>query len=107
MGFGTKRRRWIQECISSSYFSILSNRSPKGFFLANWGLRQWESLSPFLLVIVGEVFIMMAMAAGNAGLIRGFKVAADAPIISHLQFADDTLIFCEANEGFIKNVTAI
>lgn len=82
MGFGTKRRRWIQECISSSYFSILSNRLPKGFFLAKWGLRQWDSLSPFLLVIVGEVFIMMAMSAGNAGLIRGFKVEQQMLLLS-------------------------
>ena len=47
------------------------------------------------------------MKAENQNLISGFRVAKTAPSISHLQFADDTLIFCEAKEDQIKNVKAI
>ena len=47
------------------------------------------------------------MKVENQNLIRGFKVARSAPSISHLQFADDTLIFREANEDQIKNGKAI
>lgn len=42
----------------------------------------------------------------SAYLIKGFKVFVSAPPISILQFAIDTLIFCEANEEQIKNVKA-
>ena len=83
------------------------NGSPKGFFQAQRGLRQGDLLSPFLFAIVAEVLSRMAVEAENQNLIRGFRVTGMTPPISHLQFADDTLIFCEANEDQIKNVKAI
>lgn len=91
MGFGIKWRKWIHECVSSAYFPILINGSPKGFFPAQRGLRLGDPLFPFLFTIVGEALSRMVEAISNKGLIRGFKVAHDAPIISHLQYADDTL----------------
>jgi len=43
-----------------------------------------------------EVFTRMIEAASTAGLISGFSVgrANAAMSISHLLFADDTIIFC-------------
>lgn len=45
--------------------------------------------------------------ASSEGLLRGFRVADAAPLVTHLQFADDILIFCEANEEHIRNFKAI
>lgn len=41
------------------------------------------------------------------GLIGGFRVPNVSPIEKHLQFADDTLIVCDANEDQRRNVKAI
>lgn len=49
----------------------------------------------------------MLPAAVRDDLLHGFKLARHGPIISHHQFADDTLILCEANVDQIKNVKAI
>lgn len=48
----------------------------------------------------------MVMVAGDANLIRGFISAPEALFISHLQFADDTVIFYAAEKDQIKNVKA-
>ena len=85
------------ECISSSWFTIVINGSRKGFFPSQRGLRHRDPLSPFLLVIVGEAFSLMLAAAEVGSLIHGFAPAPNSLVISHLQFADGTLIFCDAN----------
>lgn len=41
--------------------------------------------------------------AVEANLIKVFKPAYEAPIISHLQLAVDTIIYCKVNKE-IKNV---
>lgn len=52
----------------------------------------------FLFVIVGEAFSRMIGVAERANLICGFSPAPLAPTVSHLQFANDTIIFCEAHK---------
>ena len=74
------------------------------FFPAQRGMWQGDLLSPFLFVIVAEALSRMVAEAEKQNLIKGFRVNRTAPSISHLQFADDTLIFCEANEDQIRNV---
>lgn len=106
MEFSVKCRKQIHERVSSAYFSILINGSPKGFFPAQRGPRQGDPLFLSLFTIVSEALNWVVEAIGSESLIRGIKVARDAPIISHLKFADDTFIFCEVNGGHIKNVKA-
>ena len=98
MGLGEKWRQWMQGCVSSVCYSILINGSPKGFFPVQRGLRQGDPLSPFPFVIGVEALSRMVKMAANASLIGGFSTADYCPLISHLQLADDTLIFCEANK---------
>lgn len=48
----------------------------------------------------------MVGATSLMGLISGFEPAREPLVVSFLQFADDTLIFCGAEEKEIVNVKA-
>lgn len=59
---------------------------------ANRGLRQGDPLSPFIFTLVGESLNMLVEKAKELGIVKGFKVEPNGPIITHLQFADDRYI---------------
>ena len=109
-GFSEKWRRWISFCISFVRFSILVNDSLCVFFKSSRGIRQGDPLSPLLFVIPMEALSRMIDKASGVGLVSGFHVGGEVsdPLrISHLLFADDTLIFCEASSDNLIYLRAI
>ena len=105
MGFGSQWVRWIKWCISTASFSVLFNGSPTGFFPSSKGLRQGDPLSPYLFVIGMEVLSCLLNRAVEGNYFAGSRIAVgrgEDLVISHLLYADDTLIFCQANMEQLK-----
>jgi hypothetical protein len=100
MGFGEKWQGWIRACISLVHFSILVNGSPAGFFGSSRGLRQGDPLSPLLFLLMMEILSKMLKKMVKGGFITGFKVSGNSieeVSISHLLYADDTMVMCNAD----------
>lgn len=90
---------WIQFCISTVKFSILVNRSLVGFFSPQKGLRQGDPISPFLL--------KTGRRAKELEWIQSFQVGRNPTSsvnVSHLLYADDTLIFCGAERSQVTQL---
>ena len=97
MGFGAKWVNWIKRCITSTSFSVMINGSPEGFFNSTRGLRQGDPLSPYLFVIGMEVFSILVDKVALGGYLSGFNLVSrggEDMQLTHLLFADDTLVFC-------------
>ncbi|XP_026383952.1 uncharacterized protein LOC113279473 [Papaver somniferum] len=107
MGFGDKWRRWIRCCVEYVKFSVLINGSATGFFISKKGIRQGDPISHFLFLLVGEALTFMIKKAQEEGIISGFQIKNDGMLISHLQFADDTLIFLDADVEQVKSLRLI
>lgn len=103
MGFGSKWRNWISSCLSSSSISILVNGSPTQAFKPSRGLKQGDPLSPFLFIIAAEAFNVLMQSAMNAGLFKGIQIGCGNLTLSHLQYADDTIIM---GAPTIQNINA-
>ncbi|KAL0448468.1 UNVERIFIED_CONTAM: putative mitochondrial protein [Sesamum latifolium] len=84
-------------CVSLVSFSFLLNGEQFGFLRPERGLRQGDLLSPYLFLLCAEAFSGMIRKPEEVGSIRGIAVSCSTPPISHLLFADDTLIFSEAS----------
>ncbi|XP_028069007.1 uncharacterized protein LOC114271593 [Camellia sinensis] len=106
-GFGEKWVRWMKTCISTARVSVLVNGSPTTEFSPMKGLRQGDPLSPFLFNIVAEGLNLLMSRAKEVGLIKGASIGPNDLRLSHLQFADDTIIFCEADVGEIIAIKRI
>ncbi|XP_026377155.1 uncharacterized protein LOC113271486 [Papaver somniferum] len=83
------------------------NGVPGAKFRSSRGLRQGDPLSPFLFTMVMEGFCRMIAKAEENGRIAGFKVSMDGPVVSHLLFADDTLLFSADEAQSIHTMRAI
>ncbi|GMJ15548.1 hypothetical protein HRI_005224000 [Hibiscus trionum] len=109
MGFGNLWCRWIYRCISTASISVLINGSPTQSFQMARGLRQGCPLSPLLFNLIGEALHLMLEKATLSGLFKGFLIGRgdNTYNLSHLQYADDLLIFCSAALGEILNVKRV
>ena len=84
---------------------VLVNGTPIDFFSTYKGLRQGDPLSPYLFVLIMEVFSSLIARAREKGFIRGFKVigrGGEGANVSHLLLANNTHLFCEDNGDQLK-----
>jgi hypothetical protein len=107
MGFPQNTINIIMRCVTTVTFSILINDVPSQVFSPQRGLRQGDPLSPYLFIICADVFSELINHAKKNMWIKGVKIAHGAPEVTHLFFADDSLLFCRAKKEEINHIQNI
>jgi hypothetical protein len=86
------------------------NDSLSSFFSSSRGLRDGDPLSHFLFVVLIKALSRMRSATINRGRLSGFSVGfrhSSVFDISHLLFADETLVFCGAKSEHLCFLCAL
>jgi hypothetical protein len=99
LGFCQNWRQLIMKCVSSVRYRIRVNGELSSELIPERGLRQGDPLSPYLFLICAEGFSALLHKAEVEGSLKGIKVCPNAPSVTHLLFADDSLILIGAKEG--------
>lgn len=80
------------------------NGSTKGFFPSGCGLRQGDSLSPYLFILVEETLSHLLKHNFEMGKIVPFSHPYGTSLVSHLLYADDIVVF---TNGYRASLQAI
>ena len=97
------------KCIKSASFSFLING-----VIPSRGIRQDDPISPYLFLFITEGLSGLLKRAVARYTLHGYSLCNQVPVISHLLFADHTMIFCGATAAqattlwdILRNMEAI
>ncbi|XP_061999476.1 uncharacterized protein LOC133716838 [Rosa rugosa] len=96
LGFSVVWVNWVMRCVRTVSYSFVINGVPRGRVIPERGLRQGDSISPYLFLVCAEALSKMILRAEEDQRIHGVRLCTGAPSISHLFFADDAFIFFKA-----------
>lgn len=82
--------------VRSALYSILINGELQGYVTPSRGIKQGDPLSLYLFLFYAERLSSLLQKANEAHQMRGLLSCHKGVCISHLMFANDRPLFCEA-----------
>ncbi|XP_019465327.1 PREDICTED: uncharacterized protein LOC109363517 [Lupinus angustifolius] len=89
----------MQNKRGSTGWMILRNGDALDPFRPERGIRQSDPIFPYLFVLCMERLSHLINAASEVGLWKPIKICRNDPPLTHLAFANDLIIFVEADLG--------
>ena len=104
MGFCARWVALMMSYVKSVSYSIMVNGEPIGLIHPKKRIRQGDPLSPFLFLLCTECLHALIKHSVRNGDIKGFSLCKWGPKLTHLFFADDSLLFCRSITNDCNNV---
>jgi hypothetical protein len=107
LGFAERWISLLMECICTIQYSVLIDGVPKGYINPTRGIRQGDPLSPYVFLLCAEGLSALFQQASAMGHLKGIQSCRGGPWVSHLFFADDSLLFGQANISECRKILEI
>ncbi|PKU64444.1 Putative ribonuclease H protein [Dendrobium catenatum] len=104
MGFPLRFSDWVLNCVQDPKFSILINGQLSDGIVARSGFRQWCPLSPYLFILCSE---LLSLHIHQNYQKMGVSISGGGPLVSHLLYADNVLLFAGASIPNLRNIISI
>ena len=97
----------VMRCVSSVKYVVRINGQPYDLNQPTRGLRQGDPLFPYLFLICAEGLSALLHQAAHRKAIKGVVASTNGPRVSHLFFANDSLVFGRAIVSEAKEIQRI
>lgn len=93
---------WVKKFNEGAKVSINIYGDQGPFFRTFRGLRQGDPLSPLLFNLVGDALAVILEKAKERGILKGLVPDLVPRGLSHLQYADDTILFIKVGDDNVR-----
>lgn len=107
MNFPDKWVYLLMSCFKYVKYSIVLNGIECGKISPIRGLRQRDPFSPYLFLIIAQDLSKLIQDAVDRKQREGFSVVKNAPMVTHLFFADDSLLMFKADGKNVDKVASL
>jgi hypothetical protein len=97
----------LMQLVTGAQTAIAINGEIGPFFRNKRGVRQGDPISPLLFNFMADALSAMIDAASNAGHIKGVVSHLVQGGVTHLQYADDTILLLELDDNSLINLKFI
>jgi hypothetical protein len=104
LGFNKPFVDRLMMCVRSVKYRIKVNDEFTEEIIPDKGLHQGDPLSPYLFLICAEGFSSLMHHAEVTNMIQGIRICNEAPNVTHLLFADDSLILMRVDTSNAKEL---
>lgn len=107
LGISIHLKDIIMQVISNVQMKVNCHGNKGSYFKSKKELREGDPISPFLFVLWMDKFSHLIMDSVDHNLWVGIKASRKGPMVSHLMFLNNILLFGQAIESQIVNTTKV
>uniref|UniRef100_A0A803P542 Reverse transcriptase domain-containing protein n=1 Tax=Cannabis sativa TaxID=3483 RepID=A0A803P542_CANSA len=97
----------IMNCLSTVTYLLSLNGILSDTFFSSRGIRQGDPLSPYIFLLVAESLSTVIRLQETADVFSGIKICTGAPSLSHLLFAEDSMLFAPVTPHSSEAINSI
>lgn len=95
------------QCVFIVSYFFLINSSTQGTLTLQCGICQGNPLSPYIFILCNEVLSDICKKAQVESSLSGIRIVRRSPLVNHLLFVDDIILFCKSNTRSCEGLLSI